>query len=240
MTPRRIRLLASVRDVGEALSAAAAGADFIDLKEPNAGALGGLPPARIEAIVAALRRAHPEVPISATIGDFAAQHLPAIASRVAAVGNCGVDYVKVGVAGGDPAAQCALLDHLAAEPWDVVPVFIADHGLAPAAVQHACALRFPALMADTENKTAGSLFDCVSEALLASFIGQARRAGKLVGLSGALRPRHLPQLAALGPDFAGFRSALCEGGRGGLLSPARLREVKLALAGATASAELAA
>ena len=238
--PTAIRLLASVRDVREAFLAAAAGADFIDLKEPNRGALGGLAPARIAAIVAALRRSFPKMPISATIGDFAAHELPTIASRVAAVGECGVDYVKVGIAGADPAAQCALLDQLADEPWEVVPVFIADHGLAMAAVQHACRLPFPALMADTENKTAGSLFDCLSEPMLAAFIDQARRAGKLVGLSGALRPWHLAQLAALGPDFAGFRSALCEGGRGGVLSPARLGELKLALANSTALLEPAA
>lgn len=238
--PRPIRLLASVRDVGEALAAADAGADFIDLKEPDAGALGGLPPARIDAIVAALRRAHPRLPISATIGDHAAHQLPRIASLVAAVGDCGVDYVKVGVSSGDPAAQIALLEQLAAEPWDVVPVFIADHGLSFAAVERACRLHFPALMVDTENKAVGSLFDCLPEPLLASFVGHARRAGKLVGLSGALRPRHLPQLATLCPDFAGFRGALCDGGRGGVLVPSRLRELKLALAAATACAELAA
>lgn len=136
--------------------------------------------------------------------------------------------------------QCALLDQLASEPWDVVPVFIADHGLSMAAVQHACRLPFPALMADTENKTAGSLFDCLSEPMLTAFIAQARRAGKLVGLSGALRTQHLPRLAALNPDFAGFRSALCEGGRGGAFDPMRLRELKLALAMTAASVELAA
>ena len=39
------RLLVSVRSVDEALVAAAGGADFIDLKEPSQGALGGLPEA---------------------------------------------------------------------------------------------------------------------------------------------------------------------------------------------------
>ncbi len=52
-----MRLLVSVRSVDEALLAAASGADFIDLKEPGQGALGGLPVASIVAIVAALRSA---------------------------------------------------------------------------------------------------------------------------------------------------------------------------------------
>lgn len=225
-----IRLLASVRSVDEALAAAAAGADFIDLKEPSAGALGGVPPATIREIVTALRAAHPGLPISATIGDHAAHELAQIAERVAAVGACGVDYVKVGVSGSDATTQRTLLAQLATEPWAVVPVFIADHGLLFSAVEVACQLPFPALMADTENKAAGSLFDCVAEAALVRFVGLARRSGKLVGLSGALRPHHLPRLAALEPDFAGFRGALCAGSRSGVLVPGNLRRLRQALA----------
>jgi len=212
-----IRLLASVRDADEALAAAGAGADFIDLKEPRAGALGGLPPAPLRAIVGALRRAHPGVPISATIGDHPADALARIEAQVATVGGCGVDYVKVGIAGAQPHAQRVLLAQLATAPWPVVPVFIADRGLDFAVIEAACRLAFPALMVDTEDKRAGSLFDCVSTATLARFVACARRAGKLAGLSGALRHHHVPHLAMLAPDFAGFRSALCDGARTGVL-----------------------
>lgn len=224
-----IRLLASVRDVDEALAAAASGADFIDLKEPRAGALGGLPAATIREIVAVLCETHPGLPVSATIGDHAADALAEIDARVAAVGGCGVDYVKVGIVGADGHAQRALLARLAAMPWDVVPVFIADRGLDFAVVDAACRLPFPALMADTEDKRAGSLFDCVDEVSLAAFVGRARRAGKLVGLSGALRTQHLPRLASLEPDFAGFRGALCDRLRTGVLDPAKLRALRHAL-----------
>jgi uncharacterized protein (UPF0264 family) len=224
-----IRLLASVRDVGEALAAATAGADFIDLKEPRAGALGGLPAAQLREIVGALGATHPGVPISATIGDHGAEALAAIAAQVALVGGCGVDYVKVGVVGGDRASRETLLHALAAAPWPVVPVFIADRGLDLASIETACRLPFPALMADTEDKAAGSLFECVAEGTLAAFIRRVRGAGKLVGLSGALRPHHLPRLAALAPDFAGFRGALCDGLRTGVLDPVRVRRLRLAL-----------
>jgi (5-formylfuran-3-yl)methyl phosphate synthase len=224
-----IRLLASVRDVDEALTAAAAGADFIDLKEPRAGALGGLPPTHIGPIVTALRRAHPGLPISATIGDHAARELQRIEALVMAVGECGVDYVKVGIAGDDPLAQQALLRQLAAAAWSVVPVFIADRGLPFAAVDAACELPFAALMADTEDKRVGSLFDCLPPVVLARFVTQARRAGKLVGLSGALRAHHVPSLGVLAPDFAGFRGALCDGGRSGTLVAEKLRQMRQAL-----------
>ena len=61
-----IRLLVSVRSVEEALLAARGGADFIDLKEPGQGALGGLPVPTIAAIVDALRSRGITTPISAT------------------------------------------------------------------------------------------------------------------------------------------------------------------------------
>lgn len=234
-----IRLLASVRDVGEALAAAEAGADFIDLKEPRAGALGGLPARRLQEVVVALREAHPGLPISATIGDHPAHALERIAAQVAIVGGCGVDYVKVGIAGGDQAAQRALLAWLASvavAPWAVVPVFIADRGLDLALVDAACRLPFPALMADTEDKSAGSLFDCVAELSLARFVSRVQRAGKLVGLSGALRMHHLPRLAVLEPDFAGFRGALCEGARTGVLDPEQVRRLWQALRAVTQKA----
>ena len=50
-----MRMLVSVRDVAEAREAMRAGVDFIDLKEPSAGALGGLALPVIREVVAALR-----------------------------------------------------------------------------------------------------------------------------------------------------------------------------------------
>jgi (5-formylfuran-3-yl)methyl phosphate synthase len=223
-----MRLLVSVRDVPEALAAAEAGADFIDLKEPSQGALGGLGPARILPIVAALRARWPALKISATVGDLpqgtgiAALQAEAL-QRVAAVAACGVDYVKVGVAPG----QQALLAALAACNAAVVPVLLADDGidaaLVDAALTHAT---FPALMLDTAEKGAGSLLDRLPHAALAGFVAPLRRRACLSGLAGALREADLPALQALGPDFAGFRSAVCAGPRDGVLDAARVRRLR--------------
>jgi len=218
-----MRLLVSVRSVDEALLAAGAGADFIDLKEPGLGALGGLPVASIAAIVAALRRQRIALPVSATIGDLPMHALSDILARVDAVAACGVDYVKVGIAR-DPAAG-AVLDRLAQRAAAVVPVFIADRGLDEVLVARAAALGFPALMADTADKHAGSLFDAVPVAALRRFIAAARAAGALVGLAGALRRSHAAALADLAPDFAGFRSAVCLGGRSQALDASCLRDL---------------
>jgi len=228
-----MKLLVSVRSVEEALLAADGGADFIDLKEPGRGALGGLPIATIREIVGALRRHGKGLDISATIGDVAMHEGDRIAACVDAVGACGVDYVKVGIERVPQARP--VLDALAASGWPIVPVFIADKGLEPADVAHACALGFAGVMADTFDKRAGSLFDAVRMDALRRFIAAARAAGTMVGLAGALRAAHEPFLRALAPDFAGFRTAVCAGDRSSALDPERLRSLVALMRGHAAA-----
>ena len=225
-----MRMLVSVRDGAEALRAAEAGADFIDLKEPRAGALGGLAPARIRDIVAVLRAHQPQVTISATIGDLPPDDVDAILRQVDAVGQCGVDLVKVGVPGQGGAAACDLLRRLGARKWHIVPVLLADAGVSPQLLAEACAQSFPALMLDTQGKTAGSLFDFMPMQDVAEVLRQVRTAGKLIGLAGALREADVPKLHALQPHFAGFRSAVCEGARTGELVGEKVLGLRRALA----------
>jgi uncharacterized protein (UPF0264 family) len=215
-----MQLLVSVRNPEEALAAAAGGADFIDLKEPGAGALGGLPSPVIRAVVAALRGAGHAHEISATIGDWAMDDVPAILARVAEVAACGVDIVKVGVLPAPGAA--AVIDALAGCGARIVPVFIADQPLDAALLARALAAPFFGVMADTADKRGGSLLQRRTAAELQAFVRQVRAAGQRVGLAGALRLDDLPALQRLAPSFAGFRSAVCAGDRAGALVPARL------------------
>jgi uncharacterized protein (UPF0264 family) len=224
-----MKLLVSVRSVDEALRAAEGGADFIDLKEPGAGALGGLPIATVRAIVDALRRQGKGLAVSATIGDLPMHDTQRIAAGVAAVCACGVDYVKVGIER-VPQAR-TVLDALACSGQAIVPVFIADRGLDASHVAHACTLGFPGVMADTADKHAGSLFDVLSMDELRRFIATVRGAGAMVGVAGALRAADQPRLSRLAPDFAGFRTAVCVGDRSSALDPQRLRELALLMRG---------
>lgn len=219
------RILVSVRDGAEALLAAEVGVDYLDLKDPAAGALGGLAPADIRAIVGVLRARHPRLIVSATIGDLPAAERGPIAARVVAVADSGVDLVKVGVPGPGGVAAEALLNSLARCARPVVPVLIADDGLDAAFFAAACGLPFPALMVDTEAKGGGSLLERVPAATLAALIACARAHGKPFGLAGALRLADLPSLRRLRPDFAGFRSAVCEGARTGRLVAEKVRAV---------------
>lgn len=225
-----IRILVSVRDVDEALQAAGFGVDYLDLKEPAAGALGGLDIAQIRDILAVVRPRHPRLMISATIGDFPATELTAIEHAIREVADAGVDLVKVGVPGQGGAAADALLGRLALRGRPIVPVLIADDGIDDGLFATACTLPFPALMVDTQAKLGGSLVERMGPARLARLIATARAHGKPFGLAGALQLRDLPVLRELKPAFAGFRSAVCEGERSGSLVPARLKAVRDGLA----------
>lgn len=218
-----MKLLVSVRSAAEALDAAEAGADFIDLKEPRAGALGALPLDTVREVVAVLRARYPGCHISATVGDFAAEEVEPVVDRARATAACGVDYVKVGIAPG----ATGLLSALAELDAAIVPVFIVDEGLDDTLLAQAGALPFPAVMLDTAHKTRGSLFDAVPEHRLRDFVEAARARCQLSGLAGALRAEHVPALQALSPDFAGFRSAVCAGTRTGALDAGRVRDLCL-------------
>ncbi|WP_085315720.1 (5-formylfuran-3-yl)methyl phosphate synthase [Derxia lacustris] len=240
-----MRILVSVRDVAEARLAAAAGVDFIDCKEPAQGALGGLDPATIAAVVAELRAAGAgHTLVSATVGDWPVEALAAALAQARAVASCGVDYVKVGLWPGPAGADW--LAALAREPYAVVPVLIADAGIDLALAEQAGALGFPAVMADTADKRGGSLAQRLGSAGLAAFVAAVARGAAgpsarspgaaradaasatavgtrvLVGLAGALRAAELAEVAAAGADFAGFRSAVCAGDRAGQLDAGRL------------------
>jgi (5-formylfuran-3-yl)methyl phosphate synthase len=239
MTPR---LLVSVRDLDEALAAADAGADFIDLKNPADGALGALAPRHIAQVVSALRVRHPGLRISATVGDLPAREQPEILRRVERVASCGVDYVKVGLwpAPSAPAAVRALVDALAACTSSIVPVLVVDAGVDEALVRHALQSgAFPALMVDTAEKRSGSLLQRLPLPVLASFVEAVRARGAMAGLAGSLRLEDAPTLRALAPDFAGFRGAVTRGARTAVLDPRRVRQLRRRLAAGT-SAPLAA
>jgi uncharacterized protein (UPF0264 family) len=196
-------LLASVRSSAEALDAAHAGAALIDLKEPGAGSLGGVAVDEIARIVRDLRSHYPVKPISATIGDLPTGAFDEIAARVIDVSNAGVDYVKVGVTPGPDAARCLTL--LASLPASVVPVLLSDDGR--------------------------TLFDCVDGPTLSRCLCAAGARGSMTCVAGSLGMAQLAQIRALGPDIAGFRTALCDEaeGRAGRLDPKRVAQLADAL-----------
>ncbi len=215
-------LLASVRSAEEALDAAGAGADLIDLKEPREGALGGVSIDNIWRIARTLRSRYPVKPISATIGDLPPDAIDAIATRATEVGETGVDFVKVGVVPGPHARAC--LTRIAGLQAAVLPVLLCDDGVDMSLVEHAVSLRFVGIVFDTAGKTGRTLFDCIDGATLARHISTIRASGAMACIAGSLGWTQLDGIRALAPDVAGFRTALCENGRTSRLDPRRVAQ----------------
>jgi uncharacterized protein (UPF0264 family) len=225
-----VRLLASVATLTEVAVAIALGADIVDLKDPARGALGAWPTADLYRAVAAIGG---RCRASATVGDLAMEPEPLLAAarRTAATG---VDIVKLGFfAGGDHRAIARALSPATRDGARLVAVLMADQapdlGLAPALAQAG----FWGVMLDTADKRAGGLRRHLSDATLGRFIDDARAAGLVTGLAGSLGLADIPALAALRPDYLGFRGALCGGDRTAGLTSAPFTAVRRAIDAAT-------
>ena len=202
---KRVRLLVSVGTVEEALLALSAGADLIDAKNPDAGALGALPAERIAAIRNAIAG---RATVTAVIGDHrdAASVLGA-ADRIAATG---VDMVKIGLYPElDRPAVIAALGRRLAATTRLVAVLAADLDPPFELIPDLAKAGFAGVMLDTEGKQ-GGLLTHQPLARLAEFIALGHAAGLMTGLAGSLRVTDIPVLAPLGPDLLGFRGGLCE------------------------------
>ncbi|MDX6749871.1 (5-formylfuran-3-yl)methyl phosphate synthase [Geminicoccaceae bacterium 1502E] len=221
-----VRMLASVATLEEAAQAVALGADLVDLKDPVRGALGAWPVPLVRRAVAAHggRR-----PLSATVGDLPMEP-EGLRAAAASMAAAGVDYVKVGFfTGGDAAACAAAMAPLAAGGVRLVAVMMADQQPRLDLLAHLAAAGWHGAMLDTADKQAGGLRTHLAPDELRAFVAAARGHGLLVGLAGSLGVDDIPPLTALGPDYLGFRGALCRGPRTSGLDGERLAAVRAAM-----------
>jgi (5-formylfuran-3-yl)methyl phosphate synthase len=227
-----MKLLVSVVDAAEARTAAAAGADIVDVKNPAEGSLGAPSPAVIAAVRAAVGQ-----PVSAAIGDM--PNLPGTAALAAAgAASSGAAYVKVGlwgVSGKDDAV--ALLSAVRAAVPDAVVVAAAyadarrvPHApLAPELLPRvARAAGVEVCLVDTAIKDGRGLLEWLSPEPI---VAAAHDAGLEIALAGGLRAEDLPVVRDAGADIAGVRSAACVGGRSGALDGALVAAMRERLPG---------
>jgi dihydroneopterin aldolase len=218
--------LASVTDEREALLALVdGGADIIDCKDPAGGALGALPAATVQRIVAKVSSRRP---VSATIGDLPTD-VGVLAPAVRRTAAAGVDYVKLGLFRAD--ALETVLWELAplARRHRLVAVLFADLAPRLEILPVLADAGFAGVMLDTARKGGATLLDHAELPLLADFVQRARGLNLLCGLAGSLRASQVRDLAPLGPDYLGFRGALCAQGRSSALCPEALRRVRRCL-----------
>jgi len=240
-----MRLLVSVCDAREAQAAVRGGAEIVDAKDPRRGALGPVTPRTLAGIRAAVPAG---IPVSAALGDAAAERVVARAARLAAAR--GAAYVKVGLRDVGDTGHARALAHRAAEGAaesgaELVLVAYADASragsLPPLAVlEIAAAAGARGVLLDTAFKDRGSLFDLLEIARVAQWLAAARATGGGAGgglftaLAGSLGEPGLRTALALGADIVGVRGAACDGGRTGRVSVARVAALSAFVAAAVA------
>ncbi len=217
-------MLASVSNLDEAITVQDARADIIDLKAPAAGALGALKTDTVREVVSQLNAG---TVISATVGDLPMQP-EFVQTAVDKMWATGVDYVKVGLfPGGDWLATLAGLKARTTAGARLIGVFFADCNPDTKWFQELAAAGFSGVMLDTRDKRAGSLRQILDRGRLEHFVTVARRYDLLCGLAGSLRSEDIDPLLELGPDYLGFRGALCHHrNRADRLDPEALRSIR--------------
>lgn len=217
-------MLASVNCVDEARLVLDAGADIIDLKNPDAGALGALDIAIIKQVVA---QVDGRCTVSATIGDLPYQAdkiKPAILDLL----ESGVDIAKIGVFG-EPHNKdvLSLLKSLSSQGMRIVLVLFAELYNKNIDFMPLAQAGISGVMLDTMHKKTGSLRVKLSDEELSRFVELARQAGLMTGLAGSLTIDDIPVLLETGVDYLGFRGALCQfADRRNIIDPDSVNEIR--------------
>ena len=242
-------LLVSVRDEAEANAALAGGAAIIDVKEPGHGSLGRAPVAVAAAVARAVGDRRPWTlacgelgglaAVGRCAGDTAAEEIVRHVADVCAMGGA------IGAAAPVPAAVKVGLAGAVATDWrrrlagvfarlppgsGPVAVAYADWERAvspppPEVVAAAAELGCVAVLIDTYDKQAAGLFGCCPAHLPATWVAAVRAAGLRAVVAGRLTEADVPAAWALGPDVVAVRSAVCSGGRTGVVQAARVHRL---------------
>ena len=234
----RTGLLVSVRSLEEAWRCHGCRLEVLDLKEPNAGALGMVPIEVVHEVGQWLLEDWGQAPapkLSLAAGELRdwhdrTQEFELLEARM----GPGLSFLKVGLAGMARQDWQSTLDQLWRRlPSHVSPVAVAyaDAAAADAPPPQdvvAFAARHPrveTLLVDTATK-GQDLFEVLGQETLALLVRQVK-AGKLrVVLAGSITSPILPQAMALMPDLIGVRGAVCSGHRTSELDRAKLQSFR--------------
>jgi len=221
-------LLVSVRNAKEARLAWRAGADIIDVKEPQAGPLGRAGPQVWRQVAGLLPRG---AAMSVALGELA-DYTPGGLAELPELAR----WVKLGPAGlgaNELIGRWEVLGRDLPAHAALVAVAYADsaESSAPAPKQvlaGASAAGLSTLLIDTAFKDGRTLVDHISPEELAKIIGEARERGIACALAGSLTAELIATLLDLRPDWFAVRGAVCRGNREGQVEArcvTRLRKI---------------
>ena len=225
-----MRLLVSVRSAEEVEAAWQGGADIVDAKEPLTGSLDPVSPGVLRAIRARLPQ---DRPLSVALGDVTSWRQ--LDRRLAELTGQ-VDYLKPGFRGADPSVVADLLERLVSRAADlpgkpaVVAAAYADFQTAAAPdpatmVELVCGTGAAGLLIDTCRKDRGNLFSYLTAAELRLCSNRLAQVGRFLALGGGLGPLEVDRALEAGAAILGVRGSVCEGGRGGIVAMARVRDL---------------
>jgi uncharacterized protein (UPF0264 family) len=201
----------------EAFEAISGGADIIDVKNPQEGALG----ANFPWVIKRIKEITPKnIELSCTLGEV--PNLPGSIS-LAALGaaSLGVDYVKVGLYGFKTSTEAVCLlenvNRAAKECNPKIKIVAAGYAdserigsIEPLLIPEiASKAHVEVAMLDTAVKDGKNLFNFLTTKQLEKFVDNSHKFGLWAALAGSLRIEDLQKIYDLGADIAGSRGAAC-------------------------------
>lgn len=205
------QLLISVTSIEEAKIAIENGADIIDLKDPNKGALGALSIEQINSIVTYVNAQNiAKVNTSATIGDLPMQ-ADLISRYVAELSKTKVDFIKIGFFEANDYQPC--LDALQASTIagiKLIAVLFAESTYPASLIEAIKQAGFIGVMLDTFNKNGLTLLDFYSEKKRKDLAKEVVNSDLSFGLAGSLKLQHIALVKEINPTYIGFRGGVCD------------------------------
>jgi uncharacterized protein (UPF0264 family) len=231
------QLLISVKSIAEAKIAMDSGADIIDLKDPDHGALGALPlelVAKIVTFVNATGQSENKV-TSATIGDL--PMVPELLLKhVLALADTKVDIIKIGFFQ-DASAEFSdyqsclrMLKSVCDSGVKLIAVLFAEYEYPVSLIKAIKNAGFYGVMFDTASKNGATFLDYFSIDEMKEISSNVQAQGLLFGLAGSLNLRHLALTKEVAADYVGFRGGVCDNNhRQSTLIPEKIQAIRQVL-----------
>ena len=200
------QLLISVKNSMEALLALEAGADIIDLKDPNVGALGALNIDETQDIVQAMKG---NGLISATVGEQHAS-LNVLVHDIKVRAAIGIDIIKIVASPLFYSDDFVMhMQTLTNNGIKIVTVFFADEKIDLDLLAKIKQAGFFGAMLDTKIKQ-HHLLQVQAAEDLKIFTQMCHQFHLQSGFAGSLQPQHIAYLMQFNPTYIGFRGGVCE------------------------------